>query len=342
MDYFVKPVDNLSRLINEKAEKLYLGLEKLPLEQLELSDLSRSYFKNYHQQRNFFSVQTAAELLYRSIKQKGKSVEDVIIMDYGAGVGSLYILAKMIGCKMVVYNDILEHMTDAARAVANYMGISIDLYITADHSGTIEQLNKNAISCDIILSRNVIEHIYDLNDFYKKMSVGQPNALIYFSTTANYQNPAMRWFHKKLHKRHEETFIQTRKTIISSKLNSISGDELERLAIATRGLAMQDLDDAIEMYRVKDILPDPDIHYSNTCNPDDGVWAEHILPLKEYEKIITTKGYNLTILPAFWDTHYSSAIKNIIGRSMNFLTGLLGNKGGLKTTAFIYIIAEKK
>jgi 2-polyprenyl-3-methyl-5-hydroxy-6-metoxy-1,4-benzoquinol methylase len=342
MDYFVKPVDNLSRLINEKAEKLYLSLKELPLEHLDLSELSKSYFKGCHQQRNFFSVQTAAELLYRSIILKGKPVEETIIMDYGAGVGSLYLLAKMIGCKMVVYNDIMAEMTDAAEKVANYLKITIDLYITADHSGTIEQLNEEGISCDIILSRNVVEHIYDLNDFYKKMSAGQPDALIYFSTTANYQNPAMLLFHKRLHKKHEQVFMPVRKKIISSKLNAISSDELERLAIATRGLAMQDLDNAIEMYRVNGVLPNPDIHYSNTCNPENGVWSEHILPVEDYEKIIATKGYNLTILPAFWDTHYSSALKNIVGKMMNFLTGLFGNKGGLKTTAFIYIIAEKK
>src|ERR1700744_5660791 len=101
MDYFIKPVDSLSRLINDNAEKLYQKLESLPLEQLKLSKLTEAYYRACHDKRKFFSVQTAAELLYRSITLKGKALEEVIVMDYGAGVGSLYILAKMIGCKKV-------------------------------------------------------------------------------------------------------------------------------------------------------------------------------------------------------------------------------------------------
>jgi 2-polyprenyl-3-methyl-5-hydroxy-6-metoxy-1,4-benzoquinol methylase len=342
MDHFVKPVDSLSKLIDEKATELYHKLADLPVTELGFPEMALSYYQSHHHERLFFSVQTAAELLYRSILMKNKPLEELIIMDYGAGVGSLYLLAKMIGCKMAIYNDIVEDLTKASKITGDFLNIDVDLYITADHRGTIEQLNQKGISCDIIVSRNVVEHIYDLGNFYRDMAKGQPDALLYFSTTANYQNPAMLWYHKKMHKAYEQEYRPKREKIIHNIMPALTGSELDKVTTATRGLAAEDLVMAVKQYQEKGTLPDPSIFYTNTCAPETGIWAENILPIQDYQKIIETKGYKLSILPAFWDTHYSSGIKNIFAKTMNVITRMLGDKGGLRTTAFIYIIAEKK
>lgn len=342
MDNFIKPIDDLSALIDEQAQILYQKLFSLPVHELNFAPVPLNYYLARHHERKFFSVQTAAEMLYRSIKLKGKPVAELTIMEYGAGLGSLYLLSKMIGVKTVVYNDILQDMKDAAMATANYLKVSIDLFIAGDHKPTISELKEKGIECDIILSRNVVEHIYDLNEFYNDMSIGQPTALIYFSTTANYHNPATVWYHKGIHKKYEKQFLQIRKEIILNQLNDLPEEEANRLATATRGLAVHDLDNAIKQYASNKTLPNPARFYTNTCDPECGQWYEQVIPISDYKKIIETKGYKLTVLPAFWDTHYSSAIKNVVGKTMNFVTNLLGNKGGLTTTAFIYIIAEKK
>jgi 2-polyprenyl-3-methyl-5-hydroxy-6-metoxy-1,4-benzoquinol methylase len=342
MDYFVKPIDSLSRLINDKAAKLYELWNGLSLEKINIPETAVAYFMACHGERTFFSVQTAAELLYRSISQKGKAVEELTIMDYGAGIGSLYLLAKMIGCKTVIYNDIIDDMKVGGKAIADYLNIPIDVYIAADHTKTIEILNQKGISCDIILSRNVVEHIYDLDDFYGKMAVGQPNALIYFSTTANYHNPAMLMFHHRLHKRYEKKYAPKRAQIISAAIKDIAPDALTAMVSATKGLAVKELDNAIDNFKKSKTLPNPGIHGTNTCDPENGMWAEHIIPKEEYQRIIESKGYKFTIKPAFWDTHYNSVVKNIFGKTMNTVSNALGNKHGLKTTAFIYVIAEKK
>jgi 2-polyprenyl-3-methyl-5-hydroxy-6-metoxy-1,4-benzoquinol methylase len=341
MDVFIKPVDDLSRLINEQAGILYNKILDLPLNNLNLPEVPLSYYQNRHHERKFFSVQTASEQLYRAIILKNKPVDQLVIMEYGAGLGSLFLLAKMIGCKIVVYNDILEDMVIAANIISKHLNIPIDLFIEGDHKETIQKLNENKLECDIILSRNVIEHIYNLDDFYCDMAGGQKKALLYFSTTANFYNPAMVLFHKKLHKRKEKEHRLQRCELIKRHFPEISKHELENVTRATRGLAMNDLHQALILYKNKQILPDPDIHYTNTCDPENGNWAEHLLPLSDYQKIIESKGYKLTVLPAFWDTHYSSFLKNIFGKTMNFITKILGPKGGLRTTAFIYIIAEK-
>lgn len=342
MDAFLKPIDELSRLINTQAEILYRKIDNLPLNDLNLPAIPLSYYQNRHHERKFFSVQTAAEQLYRAIQMKGKPLGQLVVMEYGAGLGSLFLLAKMIGCKTVIYNDILDDMVVAAQIISKYLNISMDMFIAGDHKKTIEILNNHGIECDIILSRNVIEHIYDLDGFYAEMAHGQKNALIYFSTTANYHNPGMVVFHKREHKRMEVRYGAQRREIVRRYFPQASDAEVDLVNKATRGLAMEDLDQALNQYKLNKHLPDPWLHGTNTCDPDTGNWAEHFIPMSDYQKIIESKGYKLTILPAFWDTHYNSFIKNTFAKTMNIITRMLGNKGGLRTTAFIYIIAEKK
>lgn len=342
MDHFIQPVDELSALINRKASTLFKAMAKMPMEQLCLPAVPLKYYLEKHQQRRFFSVQTAAELLYRSISLKNKPVDELTIMDYGGGTGSLFLLAKMIGCKTVIYNDILEDMGLAARLISDHLCVDIDYFMIGDHDITLKELDRRAIVCDIVLSRNVVEHIYDLDDFYGKMAHYQPNAVLFFSTTANYQNPAMLWYHKQVHRKYELQYKPKRATIIRQQLGAITDIEVDRLATATRGLAMGDLESAITAYNQQKVLPNPNIHYSNTCDPENGLWAEHIIPPTDYKRILNKHGYACAVHPAFWDTHYRSRIKNIFATSMNMATKVLGKKKGLRATAFIYVIAQKK
>lgn len=342
MDHFLAPVDDLSRLIEGQAQILYRKLSELPVQELGLPEWPLRYYLAKHYHRRFFSVQTAAELLYRSIKRKGKKVEEITIVDYGAGMGSLFLLAKMIGCKAVVYNDIEGDMVTAAGIISKYLEIPLDLFVSGDENDTVRLMKEAGLACDIIVSRNVIEHIYDLGDFFNTLRTGMPEALVYFSTTANIHNPAMHWVHKRIHRKAEQTYLDKRRELIGQRIPGIEDQELQRLAAATRGLAMNHFDQAVVQYQQSKSLPDPWIHRTNTCDPENGLWAEHLLPVAEYRGIIEAQGYRLTVLPAFWDTHYGSSIKNVVGKTMNWLTRLLGDKNGLKTTAFIYIVAEKK
>lgn len=343
MDRFLHTDDDLSRLINEKARELYQKNRDIPLETLSLPGISDYYFKKNHNSRPFFSIQTAAELLYRSIRLKGKPVNEIVIMDYGAGIGNLYLLAKMIGCRFVIYNDIIEDMCLGAKTLAAYLGIHIDKYIHANHKGTLSILEQEQIQCDIILSRNVIEHIYDLQDFYSDIYRFQTDALLYFSTTANYHNPVNRVYHQYIHRKFEKNqYGPQRKAIIKAKLPGLDDEELNKLTKATRGLALYDLNRALEQYEKSGKLPDPSRFGTNTCDPATGEWVENLLTNDQYRSIIEPIGYHLEIIPAFWDTHNSSVVKNVLGRTMNGLTRMLGEKSGLTSTAFIYIIAYRK
>src|SRR5688500_9314795 len=132
MDEFLPQKDRLSNLIQQQAAELHTRLKGVNADSLGLPYHCLHYYKGSHATRLFFSIETSAHLLYRSIPMTKKNVEDIVIMDYGAGVGTLYLLARMIGCRTVIYNDHLEDWKTSAQKIAEAIGIKIDEYITGD------------------------------------------------------------------------------------------------------------------------------------------------------------------------------------------------------------------
>jgi len=263
-------------------------------------------------------------------------------MDYGGGMGTIFLLGKMIGCRRFVYADIREDMKIAAEKVSIYLGIPVDYFLVGDHRQVCAELERLQLQCDIVLSRNVVEHIYDLSDFYACFRAAQPEATLFFSTTANYHNPAMRWYHKGIHKRFESHYFERRRQIIRAHRPDLKEDENQALAMATRGLAMEDLRQAIDRYSESGVLPDPGRHYSNTCDPDNGLWQEHIIPYRDYLSITAAAGYHTEILPSFWDTHYRNPLKNLAGGVLNRLMRYTGKWMALRLSPFIYIVTQPK
>ena len=89
IDRFLPQQDHLANFINEQASELHAKLIALPVETLGLPDHCLYYFKTSHFNRLFFSIETSAHLLYKSVSIQDKPVSGVVIMDYGAGVGTL-------------------------------------------------------------------------------------------------------------------------------------------------------------------------------------------------------------------------------------------------------------
>lgn len=339
MDNFISPKDHLSTSINIQAHRLYDLVKGIDVSSLEIPYYCMYYLEKSHLNRLFFSIQTSAHLLYRAITRKGKPVQDIILMDYGAGVGTLFLLGKLIGVKKVIYNDHLEDWKNSAEAIARACSIEIDEYIVGDIESTMEFLRHKEISCDIITSRNVVEHIYKLDQFFETVYKFNPNALVFSSTTANYYNPASYIKHFIWHSKWEKEYIILRKNIIESF--GISGESAEQLAKRTRGLASEDLKTTIKEFLSRQKLPAKKQIGSNTCDPTNGVWAEHLISFTEYRNQIGAEKYIISFEPGFWDTHYSKSYKNIFAKILNRF-GKVSFATGFLTAPFIYIIAEPK
>lgn len=339
MDSFIKVQDALSDRIQKCSEELYMKLQQLPVDTLGMSESCLSYFKGSHFKRLFFSIQTSAKLLYQSISLTGKPPEQIVIMDYGAGVGTLYTLAKMIGCQKVIYNDHLPEWKESAQLIAEAIGIRVDHYIVGDIDPTLDELKEKNIRCDIITSRNVIEHIYQLEHFYAAVYTAQPQALVYCSTTANHKNPASRWKHQRWHQKWEPGYASHRKNIILDQAPDLKDTDLQELVLRTRGLARSQIVERVTSFQQSGKYPDPIPCGSNTCDPSNGVWAEHMIPFDEYRKLIGENRYTISFAPGFWDTHYSNPVMNIAGMAFNVLINL-SSTVGLIVAPFIYVIAK--
>ena len=339
MDSFIKVQDALSDRIQKCSEELYEKLQQLPVDALGMSDSCLIYFKGSHFKRLFFSIQTSAKLLYQSISLTGKSPEQVVIMDYGAGVGTLYTLAKMIGCQKVIYNDHLPEWKESAQLIAEAIGVRVDHYIVGDIGPTLDELKEKNIRCDIITSRNVIEHIYQLDHFYATVNQAQPQALVYCSTTANYKNPASRWKHQRWHEKWEPGYASQRKSIILEKAPDLKEKDLQELVIRTRGLAKPQIIERVTSFQQNGKYPEQNPCGSNTCDPSNGVWAEHMISFDEYRKMIGEGRYAISFAPGFWDTHYSNPVMNVVGQVFNLFIDL-SSAAGLIVAPFIYVIAK--
>lgn len=340
MNRFLKAEDELALNINKQSNLLLGKLKNLEVDSLGLPDHCLHYFKGSHFKRLFFSIETSAHLLYGAISLTGKPVREIVIMDYGAGVGTLYSLAKMIGCKMVLYNDHLDEWKTSAQLIGRAIGVEADRYIVGDINETLEDLASNNISCSIIVSRNVIEHIYKLDYFYSTILKKQPRALVYSSTTANWKNPLTRIQHYRMHKFWEKRYRVMRKEMIEKISPGLSPQDADRLASATQGKAGEDIEDTITTFVQTKQIPEPVNHKGNTCHPDTGVWVEHLLSYRQYCELIPP-AYSVSFLPGFWDTHYSRVWKNLIGKILNPIINT-HQKIGLMLAPFVYVVANPK
>lgn len=340
MDRFLSHKNEVAKLIDRCAVDLYNRLQSIDVDALGLPSHCLEYYKASHSGRLFFSIETSAHLLYRAITFTGKKIDDIVLMDYGAGVGTLYLLAKLIGCRQVVYNDHLEEWKTSAALIADAVNVRIDEYIVGDIDHCLAELERMEITCSLITSRNVLEHIYRLDLFFKGIYHHQPQAIIFSSTTANHYNPAAVLKHRVWHRKWEKVYWGKRYNLITRKAPQIKASAARQLATASRGLAVNDLDSAIEEFLKTGSFPNPSTFGSNTCDPDNGVWAEHLIKEKAYRELINQKNYDVYVEAGFWDTHYSLQYKNFMGLLLNKLisSGIFA----LQLAPFIYVIARPK
>lgn len=337
---FLKDKDQLAVQINKKAVELFLALQNFDAASLDMEDSFKDYFINHHLgKRLFFSIQNSAHIIYQSVKKTGKLIEHITIVDYGAGLGTLYMLAGMLTFKRIVYNDYLPDWKNTAEMICKAMQINIDGYVTGDIDAVLNYANDNAFRYDIIASRNVIEHIYSLPFFYEEIFRHNPNAVIFSTTSANYHNPAMNLKHYLLHKKIErEQYLPHRKTAIQNIWPGISTEQLDELASLTRGKAKEDFLLAVDNYKSnKPIVPVLFLR-SNTSISTTGYWCEHLLSKQEYKSIITTAGYKMEYTAGYWDTNYKSGIMNLLAILLNKVISLSGKKGYF-FSPFVNVIA---
>lgn len=340
---FIATFDETAKLINEKANDLYQKLQVLDISDSEIDEFGKYYFNNHHAgNRLFFSIESSAYIIYCAVKKNNRPISNITFIDYGAGLGTLFLLAGLTGFKKVYFNDYFPQWAGYARIICNKLDIYIDDFISGDIDAVIEYGKANNISFDIVASRNVVEHIYDLRSFYSKLYQSGISTVCYATTTANYHNIAMRLKHYWLHNKVERTVHRKqREEYIKELVTGISEKDLQLLVKLTRGRAFADFSNTIDLYFNKKPIPPVEFLGNNTCDCKTGVWAEHLISRKNYLDIIQTAGFSAEYTAGFWDTNYKYQVVNIFTRFLNMIIKFSGKKG-YWFAPFVNVIASKK
>jgi 2-polyprenyl-3-methyl-5-hydroxy-6-metoxy-1,4-benzoquinol methylase len=236
-----------------RLEKKLLSID---VEKLDVSAYSKKYFKDY-QRKLKYSLQACSFILMHALHKSGKAIEEATIVDYGAGTGVLAMLAKEVGFGKVFYNDIYDISCKDAETIAIKALAQANDYVCGDINALQTFFKTNNQHCDIIVSRNVIEHIYSLEKYFKELSNFQNQELtLFFATTANIKNPLTVWYTQRIQRMLEfkgmttkwgkerdslKPYLQSRKEIIKAHFSGLSQNQIEILSTETRGLIKEEI-----------------------------------------------------------------------------------------------------
>ena len=148
---FLHNTDSLGILINNKANELFKMLQNFDASSLPIQEGLKNYFINHHLgKRLFFSIQNSAHIIYESVKKVGKAIKEINMVDYGAGLGTLYLLGGLLNFKRVIYNDYLPDWKNTAELICKNLGITINNFVTGDIDSVLIYAAKNGFLFDIV------------------------------------------------------------------------------------------------------------------------------------------------------------------------------------------------
>jgi hypothetical protein len=343
-------------IVNRSAEILEGKLRNLKYQELPVSDYCKRYYA-YDLKKITFMLQAYSIMLASAIQLSQKEPLEIALLDHGGGIGILSLLAKLSGIKTVVHQDIDPIISADARTIADQFGMPAEHYISGETKDFVEYVNRNNLNLNILGSRNVIEHIYDLDDFFKQTSnINSDRLVLYLNTTANSQNPLTNIYTKRLQRIYEhEGFseewgsrqrdknnaaIEVRKKIIKEHISTLAEIEVEKLATSTRGKRKDDILKCVDDYTATGVMAPAPLHPTNTCDPNTGSWFEHLLPINEYRRLIEKNGFEYSFKNGFYNLNYPHWYLNLIAPILNFKIKLL-NASGIFLAPFITIIGIK-
>jgi len=328
----------IQKQITKSVTKLYLKLQDCNLSQLNISDYNRVYLKNYIDNYDFYmSIYT--QLLSKSINKLNKPISESTFIDYGGGCGMLSYLAKELGFKSVIYNDIYQTSVADTHIIAEALNLKIDHFICGDVEFFVSEINKQQIRPDLICSFDVLEHIYKLEEWFNLITKIKCRFDLLFMTHANSQNPFITNRLKKLQINAEydgikksagwkeidlnTSYYEARKNIIIEKFHHLNDGQIELLAKKTRGLRKDDIEKVVRHFINTSEISYQIKHPTNTCDPFTGNWAEHLIDLKQLKNIIIKNQLTVEITNSFY-SYSNNKLLNIPKYLINFIIKVLG------------------
>jgi hypothetical protein len=310
----------------------------------------QKYLSYLIQHKKYF-LAIYSDVLNKLVEHSAISKENISMIDFGAGNGLLGIYAKFCGVGKVFINDIDGKFVTASEKLAANLDIKMDGFIKGDIN-EVELYFKNKMPVSIV-GTDVIEHIYNLEDFFKAIQRMNPEMVSVLTTASNPCNYFKVNQLKRIQIRDEltggtpddhilfgesshEPYLKIREGIIRKYAEKFSFAETLELAKATRGLNEQDIINAVDHYNATGLLPVPATG-KNTCNPLNGSWTERLLPIDSYISLYAEAGFTCKIYPGFYNDFekgYKNFVKKLLNRAILFF--------GKKISPYIVIVGSRQ
>ncbi len=317
-------------------------LLELDVEKLNLAPYQRSYFLKHHIQRVDFSLAYSAAMLCRVAMELNRPFEEIHLVDLGAGMGTSYLLASRLGFGSVIYNDIVDDSCRDAAKLCDALHVKLTGFVTGDIETVKTYLLSHGKTANALISRNVIEHIPDLGEYYGALSsLSKGELAIVQGTSANPYNLAMNLWHLKLHLKYEPIFRKKRAEMIREFAPELKQDEVSKIADKTREYYGQKLKEVVqEFVRTGKIVAHQRYRF-NTVEPSSGSWNERILSRKQYAEFASHHNLETLVYSGFWDESYSSFLMNILGKMLNLIIGI-SSALGIYLAPFMFVVNRRK
>ena len=323
-------LENMERKTISDFSKILLGkLQKVNPDTLILSDYYRYYVKRVSWLS--FEIQKYSYILWLALRDID-DYRNIVLVDYGGGAGLLSLLAKEIGIKTVVYDDIDNNTCRDAQVIGKGVGIPADYYNCGDIDDLIDFLSANNLDCDVLVSYDVLEHIYDIESYLRKLKFLSKRSLrLVMCSGANQYNPYIKHSIVKLQNKLEyhgrigeivtrendcrKSFYESRIDIIRNNSPQLDNKTLALLAQRTRGMRVDDILNVISNHKTYNAIPVGIEHQSNTCDPYSGNWEEHLMDPYNLKSILKAEGFQVKLLSGLWfsgNKIYRRVLANIL------------------------------
>ncbi len=339
-----------NRFLKEQISGFSVLLDKVEVENISDSIYCRKYLAHLLENNSYY-LEIYAGVLYKILSSSKKEISTLSLIDFGAGNGLLGLFAKYCGFGKIFIVDVDPKFMAAAENLSNQLRLNIDGFISGDIHAVADFLKSNVP--DAIAGTDVIEHVYDLDDLFLSIRNMNPEMISVFTTASNPKNFLKVSSLRKLQRRDElvggnpsdfqlfgedphESFLMIRKKIVKNSGVQLTNNEIEKLAIATRGLNQADILESVELYRSNGKMPTPPTH-TNTCNPLNSSWTERILPLNEYQALYSRHGFLIKVDNGFYDEH-KKGLKKILNTILNIAVRIFG----ISFSPFIIFVGTKK
>jgi len=346
--------------IRSAADRLFQKLKILDLATLNISNYNKKYLREklVNLRRE---LDRSSYLLAWALENSAIPLNNHIFLEYGGGIGMLSLFAKELGIGTVIYNDIYDISCQDAKTLADILKLEADNYVHGDIDEVLEFFKTRYINCDVVTSYDVIEHIYDIKAFLRKISLLSEGKLkVCLASGANKYNSLIRrriikmqieaehkdrkkvWGHKE--RDTLKSYFKIRNEIIHNHLTEIDSqlkeENILKLVKHTRGLKKEDIERYVDEFIKTNTFPPKPTHPTNTCDPYTGNWKENLMEPYFLAEILNKCGFKAKVLNGYYGNS-TSLLKRYLGRVLNLLIYVF-KRQGIRFAPFYMIYGIRK